>query len=180
MTEGLKSGEVKVAPYSPDWPVKYAAEERLLQQTIGPLIEEIQHIGSTAIPGLAAKPIIDIAVAVANLATVEALIAPLQTIGYEYRGLLNGIAGHYFFRKGDPRVYFLHLFAHHSDFWRRRLAFRDYLRAHSAVAADYVARKRLAAAQHPNDRDAYTASKQAFIEQVTTLALQGIPHPVTE
>lgn len=171
MTDGLKSGEVKLVPYSPAWPIKYTAEERLLQQTIGTLIEEIQHIGSTAIPGLAAKPIIDIAVAVADLATVAALIAPLQTIGYEYRGLLNGIAGHHFFRKGDPREYFLHLFAHHSDFWNGRLAFRDYLRTHSAVAADYVELKRLAAAQHANDRAAYTASKQAFIEQVTRLAL---------
>ena len=116
MTEGLKGGKVKVVPYSPKWPEKYAREARLLQEAIGPIVEDIQHVGSTAIPDMPAKPIIDIAVAVANIEAVESLIAPLENLGYEYRGLLLGIEGHHFFGKGDPREYFLHVFEHGSDF----------------------------------------------------------------
>lgn len=173
MMEGLKGGEVNVVSYSPTWPEKYAAEVSLLQRAIGPLTEDIQHIGSTAIPGMPAKPIIDIAVAVSAMQAVESLIVPLKDIGYGYRGLMFGIEGHHFFRKGDPREYFLHVFAHRSDFWARRIAFRDYLITHADVAAQYRELKKRFAAQHADDRTSYTANKKSFVERMTDIAIKA-------
>ena len=167
---GLKSGQVALVPYDPAWVGKYARERRVLRDVLGSHVEDIQHIGSTAIPGMAAKPIIDIAVAVADIDTVESLVSLLEAVGYEYRGLLNGIEGHFFFRKGDPREFFLHVFAHQSDFWSQRLTFRDYLISHPDLASRYQALKRRLATEYPNDRSSYTAAKKAFIEEVTDLA----------
>jgi len=136
------------------------------------MVEDIQHIGSTAIPGMAAKPIIDIAVAVADTSIIDSLVAPLMTLGYEYRGLLLGIADHHFFRKGDPREYFLHVFKHQSDLWKKRIAFRDYLIRHADVAAEYRMLKERLAAVHSDDRKSYTAQKKVFVERVTATAMK--------
>ena len=171
--EGLISGKVKVVPYNPMWPRKYAKEAALLQEAIGPLVADLEHIGSTAIPGLSAKPIIDIAVAVDDIGLVKSLIAPVEYLGYAYRALLLGIEGHHFFRKGDPREYFLHVFAHRSDFWTRRIAFRDYLRANADVAIQYRVLKERLAAEHTDDRTSYTAGKKAFVERVTDMAVKA-------
>ncbi len=137
----MHSGEVEVVAYDPAWTDKYATEARLLLCAIGDSVADIQHIGSTAIRGMAAKPIIDIAIAVNDLDAVSSLVQPLETLGYECRGLLAGIDGHYFFRKGDPREYFLHVFEKDSSFWKRRLAFRDYLNTHWDAAIEYQALK---------------------------------------
>jgi len=169
----VEPGKVRVVPYDPAWPGKYAAEARRLRSAIGPLIEDIQHIGSTAIPGMAAKPIIDIAVAVTDVAVVKSLVPPLEAIGYEYRGLLLGIKGHHFFRKGDPREYFLHAFERGSAFWARRIAFRDYLIDHAAVAEEYRQLKMRLGEQYADDRASYTAEKKAFIERVSDTAMQA-------
>jgi GrpB-like predicted nucleotidyltransferase (UPF0157 family) len=173
VTGGVEPGEVKVVPYDPAWPKKYADEARRLRRAIGHLVEDIQHIGSTAIPGIVAKPIIDIAVAVADAGIIEPLVRPLEALGYEYRGLLFGVAGHCFFRKGEPREYFLHVFAHRSDFWARRITFRDYLMTHGDVAAEYRTLKTGLAARHAADRTSYTAEKKAFVEKVTDMAMKA-------
>jgi GrpB-like predicted nucleotidyltransferase (UPF0157 family) len=170
---GVESGKVRVVPYDPAWPEKYADEARRVRSAIGHLIEDVQHIGSTAIPGMAAKPIIDIAVAVADTGVIESLVRPLEALGYQYRGLLLGIEGHYFFRKGDPREYYLHVFSHHSEFWVRRIAFRDYLITRGDVAAEYRTLKERLAAEHADDRTSYTAQKNAFVEKVTDIALKA-------
>lgn len=170
---GLESGKVKVVPYDAAWPRKYADEASRLRSAIGGMVEDIQHIGSTAIPGMAAKPIIDIAVAVADTATVASLIPPLARLGYEYRGLLAGIEGHHFFRKGDPREYYLHVFEHESAFWAGRIAFRGYLVSHADEAAEYRALKERLAGEHADDRTSYTAKKKAFVERVTAIAVKA-------
>ena len=171
--QGVEPGKVRVVPYDPAWPEKYANEAGRVRSAVGHLIEDIQHIGSTAIPGMAAKPIMDIAVAVADTGVVESLVSHLEAIGYEYRGLLGGTPGHYFFRKGDPREYFLHVFEHRRDFWARRIAFRDYLIANADVATEYRRLKEQLAADYPDDRTSYTAQKKAFVERVTDLALNA-------
>ncbi len=170
---GLERGKVKVADYDPAWPKKYAAEAEQLRDSLGNLVADIQHIGSTAVPGLAAKPIIDIAVAVADIQAVDALVGPLEALGYEYRGLLAGIEGHHFFRRGNPREFFLHVFEAGGDFWRRRIAFRDYLIAHPDVAAEYATLKERLAREYADDRSSYTAEKKAFIGRVTDVALRN-------
>ena len=170
---GLESGKVRVVPYDPAWSKKYADEARRVRSAIGPMINDIQHIGSTAIPGMAAKPIIDIAVAVADTAVVESLVPALAALGYQYRGLLFGIEGPHFFRKGDPREYFLHVFEGGSDLWAEPIAFRDYLITHADVAAEYRALKERLAAEHAGDRTAYTAEKKGFVEKVTQIAVKA-------
>ncbi|MHC4481723.1 MAG: GrpB family protein [Planctomycetota bacterium] len=164
---------MRVVPYDPAWPKKYADEARRLWGAIGSMIEDVQHIGSTAIPGMAAKPMIDIAVAVADNAVVTSLIPPLAGIGYECRGLLAGIEGHHFFRKGDPRKYYLHVFERGSAFWAARIAFRDYLISHADEAAEYRALKERLAGEYADDRTSYTAEKKAFVERVTAIAVKA-------
>jgi GrpB-like predicted nucleotidyltransferase (UPF0157 family) len=164
---------VKVVPYDAAWPDRYAAEAARIRGAVGQFVDDIQHIGSTAVPGMAAKPIIDIGVALKDVGAVDALTPRLEGLGYVYRGLLLGIEGHHFFRRGDPREYFLHVFEHGSVMWRERLAFRDYLIGHPEVAAQYGQLKRRLAARYADDREGYTARKAAFVERWTDIAIRA-------
>jgi len=105
---GLQRKIVKLVPYSPEWPRLFAQEERLLRAAIGAYVVDIQHVGSTAIPGMEAKPIIDIAVALRRLEDVEKCIEPLERLGYEYD---EEHPDRHFFVKGDPsrRTHYLHM-----------------------------------------------------------------------
>jgi GrpB-like predicted nucleotidyltransferase (UPF0157 family) len=170
----LEGGTVRVVPYDPAWAGKYDREAKRLRNAVGSMVEDIQHIGSTAIPGMAAKPIIDIALAVPDVSVVASLVKPLEGLGYEDRGLLLGIEGHYFFRRGDPREFFLHVFEHRSEFWARRIVFRDYLIAHGDVAGEYRALKKRLAARYVDDRTSYTAEKKAFVEKWTDIAMKAL------
>ncbi len=125
-------------------------------------------------PGLGAKPIIDIIVAVRRLAHVGQCIQPLQGIGYEYLGELE-IPGRHFFRKppGEDRgarTHHLHMVEYGSDFWEKHLLFRDYLRAHPKVAREYYELKKELVAKYGSDRETYTGAKTSFIEVVVTKA----------
>lgn len=122
---------------------------------------------SAALPS--AKPIIDIAVAVRQIADAESCVIPLESIGYEYRGE-QGIPGRHFFAKGEPRTHHLHLVEADSVFWRSHLLFRDYLRQHADVAAEYETLKRRLAIEYKDNREAYTEGKAAFIENVLRAA----------
>ena len=97
---GLQRGSVKLFPYSVEWQSLFAEEERVLRASIGTYVMDIQHVGSTAIPGLEAKPIIDIAVAVRRLEDVERCIKPLECLGYEYRAD-EGHPGRFFFAEKE-------------------------------------------------------------------------------
>ena len=126
------SSSIKLIDYDPKWPILYEEEKASILGVVGDFIVDIQHIGSTAVPGLAAKPIIDIMMAIRRLALVENCIQPLQTIGYAYLGEY-GIPGRHYFRKppGDleARTHHLHLVEKEGDFWERHILFRDFLRA---------------------------------------------------
>jgi GrpB-like predicted nucleotidyltransferase (UPF0157 family) len=130
---------------------------------------DIQHVGSTAIPGLGAKPIIDIMVAISELADVEKCIGPLATLGYEFRGEA-GIPGRLFFGKGSPRTHNLHRVEGQGDFWRDLILFRDFLRTHPDEASRYYELKRRLAARFGADREAYAEGKTGFIESVLARA----------
>jgi GrpB-like predicted nucleotidyltransferase (UPF0157 family) len=170
---GLASGMVRVVPYNPAWADKYAEEAGRIRHAVGASAVDIQHIGSTAIPGMAAKPIIDMALGVADISIVQSMAPMLEGIGYEDRGLLNGIEGHHFFRKGNPREFFLHVFEHDGEFWVQRIAFRDDLIANPDVAAEYQGLKEGLAAEYADDRASYTAGKRAFVERVTDAAVEA-------
>lgn len=166
------SSSIRLIDYDPKWPILYEEEKASILGVIGDFIVDIQHIGSTAVPGLAAKPIIDIMMAIRRLALVENCIQPLQTIGYEYLGEY-GIPGRHYFRKppGHPHsTHHVHMVERESDFWERHILFRDFLRVHSDEAQRYYELKREVAAKFVSERDAYTEAKTAFIKSVVDKA----------
>ncbi len=143
-----------------------------IRAAIGPRIVAIEHVGSTAVPGLEAKPIIDIMVGVRQLVrATEHCIAPLARIGYEY--VPKPYPDRRFFRRGPwgNGTHHLHLVEWGGEDWRRALRFRDYLRQHPDAARQYADLKRQLAAAHGRDRRAYAADKTAFIEDVLARAV---------
>ena len=166
---GIPKGIVQLLPYSDHWPRLFAGEAERLQSAIGEHTLAIEHIGSTAVPGLAAKPVIDIAIAVRDISDVEQCVAPLEQMGYEYRGE-NGIPGRHFFGKGEPRTVHLHVVELRSDHWRMHLSFRDYLRQHDETRDEYQALKEELAQKYRYDLLAYTDAKAEFIQGVLKLA----------
>ena len=162
---GLRQGEVKLAPYSPDWPAQFAAEADIVRRHVGDLALDVQHIGSTAVPGMDAKPIIDMAVAVESLASVPACAERLARAGYEYKGEY-GLPGRHFFTKGNPTLFHLHIVEKTSEHWRVWLTFRDHLNAHADVRREYNDFKRGLARQYADNREAYTTAKHPFISNI--------------
>lgn len=167
MSLGLESGTVRVAPYDCTWPSLFAAEAERLQQRFAAagLAVVLEHTGSTAVPGLAAKPILDILAGYPEGAAVPEYISVLTRADYVHRGEQE-IPGREFFRRGNPRAYHLHLTAIDNAFWRDHLTFRDRLRADSALRDAYAALKRDLAARYPRDREAYIAAKGSFVNEV--------------
>ena len=160
---------VEIVDYDPQWPVLYEEEKSRILNVIGRRIVAIEHIGSTAVPGLAAKPIIDIIVAVRHLIDAGECIEPLQSIGYEYVPEFEvEIPERRFFRKGPPeaRTHHIHMIELTSEFWERHLLFRDYLRSHPDVAQQYYQLKKELAARYGSDREAYAGAKTPFIESI--------------
>ena len=165
----LPAEPLELSAYSPMWPAVYAIERDRLNAVFGADAVVIEHIGSTAVPGLGAKPIIDVMLGVPALAIVERKIPELVAQGYRYvPEFEKSIPERRFLVKteGHPGYFHLHAVIYASDFWKRHLAFRDALRADEALAADYWKLKRRLAARFPNDRAAYTDAKSDFIRAV--------------
>lgn len=159
---------VLLSPYSPLWPAIFDFERQHLQAIFGDATA-IEHIGSTAVPGLGAKPIIDILVGAPSLAHVEACIPALRDYGYRYVPEFEKALPQrrYFTRTdGHPGNFHVHAVVQGEDFWRAHLAFRDALRADAALAASYWKLKQRLAARFPNDREAYTDGKGDFVRDV--------------
>ena len=164
--------DVELVAYDPDWPRQFAAEAERLRGVLDPAqVLGIEHFGSTAVPGLVAKPIIDILIAVPSLTRAKAeAIAPILSLGYVYWGD-NPKQDRMFFVKGMPpygtrRTHHVHITEPDGEMWQRRLAFRDYLRAHPDEAARYAALKHDLARRHAADREAYTDAKADYVEGV--------------
>lgn len=165
---------VVLVPYEEAWPSLFEEERAHIEDAVGPWMEEIEHIGSTAVPGLAAKPVIDIMAGVRSLEDTPALVARLETIGYEYvPELEQQMPFRRYFRKltGGWRTHQIHL-VERSDaaFWDRHVLFRDYLRAHPEVAEGYTRLKYEVSDRFREDRVAYTDAKTDFIAEVVRLA----------
>jgi GrpB-like predicted nucleotidyltransferase (UPF0157 family) len=167
--------EIEIVPYDARWPALFEAEAARLRAILAPsLVLGLEHFGSTAIPGLAAKPIIDILIAVPSLAEAqETAIAPLEELDYLYWAD-NPKTDRMFFVKGLPphgarRTHHVHMTEPTGEMWQR-VAFRDYLRAHPDEAARYEALKRDLAAKHRDDREAYTDAKEAYVFSVMAKA----------
>ena len=175
--------DVEIVDYDPRWPRLFDEEARRLRMVLDPslpdpsLIVGLEHFGSTAIPGLSAKPIIDILIAVRSLSAAQAtFVEALRTLDYVYWAD-NPKKDRMFFVKGMPpygskRTHHVHVTEPQGEMWQR-LAFRDYLRAHPEEAGAYERLKRRLAAEHPTDREAYTDAKTAYVENVMRKAAPG-------
>lgn len=158
--------------YNPARQAKFLAEKKLIEQILGVWISgSIEHVGSTAVPGLPAKPIIDIMVGVKNLAEAKACIPLLEKIGYHYAPYRTDRM-HWFCKPSqERREYHLYLIEATHPEWKARIAFRDYLREHPETAKQYTELKTNLAKQYENDREAYTEGKAAFVKSIVDKAL---------
>ncbi|TDM00786.1 GrpB family protein [Macrococcus carouselicus] len=162
---------VNVIPYDSIWQHLYLGEVQLLKGLFEDELIEIHHIGSTAVPGLAAKPIIDILLVVKKIDHVDILNGQLEAIGYKTKGE-NGIKGRRYFEKGGMnRTHHLHVYQENNDHIRRHLAFRDYLRNFSGEAERYGQLKMELAKLYPFDIDSYIAGKDIFVRVVEVKAI---------
>jgi GrpB-like predicted nucleotidyltransferase (UPF0157 family) len=176
MTSG--DAPVDIIPYDPTWPVRFKEEEKALRRALAAwLVGPIEHIGSTAIPGLAAKAVIDIMASVDTLDASRPAIAPLADLGYCY--FPYRADSEHWFCKPSPayRTHHLHLVPLASPRWTEAIAFRDYLRSHPRIAAEYGDLKRRLAQDYRFDREAYTEAKGPFIARITGLASQEGQRP---
>jgi GrpB-like predicted nucleotidyltransferase (UPF0157 family) len=158
---------IVVEPYDPEWPGRFEAERALLEEVLGAWLHGgIHHIGSTAVPGLAAKPIVDMMAGVRHLEEARDAYGPLALHGYVHEPHRPGIAHHFAKRGRDGRTtHGLHLTEPGSDLWRERLVFRDALRADPELAAEYEVLKLRLAADAENG-DAYVRAKRPFVAEV--------------
>jgi GrpB-like predicted nucleotidyltransferase (UPF0157 family) len=158
---------VAIRAYDPTWPAQFEDERRLLQPVIGEfIIGGIHHVGSTAVPGLDAKPVIDILVGISDLAAARPCIDLVAPLGYLYAPYRTGEM--HWFCKPHParRTHHLHLVPAASARYLDELRFRDYLREHPQARADYARLKYDLAARYSRDRDAYTQAKTAFVHEI--------------
>jgi GrpB-like predicted nucleotidyltransferase (UPF0157 family) len=164
---GLKKGDVELRPHDPAW-VDLGREETLtVADALGVLALDVEHVGSTSVPGLSAKPIIDVAVRLANgsAAHLSSIRERMIAAGYIDRGLATDGGGWFFVHEAAAgfRVAHIHLVAADDPEWKRYLLFRDALRASPALRETYAELKRDLAGRYPTDRRSYTAAKTEFV-----------------
>ena len=167
----MREEPITLVPYDPTWPRQFAEERERLTQVLAPwLAGPIEHIGSTAIPGLIAKPIIDIMAGVRDLPSSIHAHTALQSLHYVYFPYRADVM--HWFCKLSParRTHHLHLVPISGALWNDRLVFRDYLRSSQAALAEYAALKTGLAAQYQFDREAYTDAKTGFVQSVLSRA----------
>lgn len=164
--------KVILTPHDPSWREQYETEAARLTAVFQPILVSIHHIGSTAIPGIKAKPIIDMMIVVRKITAVNQLIEPMATLGYISKGE-NGIPGRHYFRRGsdDKHTHHLHVYPTNHPEIARHLNFRDYLRQHRAAATAYSLLKERLAEQYVTEPAIYTESKTAFIQNIDQKAL---------
>ena len=186
------SDSIYIADYDPRWPAMFDEERARLDAAIGEWAADIQHVGSTSIPGIAAKPIIDIAVHLNLLVDALKCITPLvEHLQYECLGEF-GIPDRIYFRKGTAtplrgqsaghdgagRTHQIHMYPLGHDQYAKQITFRDYLRAHPEASREYEALKREFAARHAGDIEAYADAKSDFVQSILrSAALARSPSP---
>ena len=159
---------VLMEPYNPDWIRQFAWEATLILSALGSTATDVHHIGSTAIPGIYAKPVLDLLLVVNSVIALDSKQSAIEALGYEARGEY-GIPGRRFYRRDNAdgdRTHQAHAFETGSPQIARHLAFRDYMIAHPDAAEAYSDLKRELAAKHPNDIEAYMDGKDAFIQEI--------------
>ncbi len=174
MSRSLNDG-IELVPYDPQWPEMAKTEIKILRAALPPnSILDIQHVGSTAIPGILAKPIIDIQIAVASLPAIKKIaIDTLKTLDYQYWAE-NPDPERMFFVKGMPpfgerRTHHVHIVEPSSKHWQGKIRFRDYLIVHPEAVREYEELKKELALQYTQDREKYTEEKSDFVNRILAL-----------
>ncbi|EKK7719858.1 GrpB family protein [Cronobacter sakazakii] len=163
--------QIMLEPYNPAWPAQFAEEEKRVREVLGDVALAVHHIGSTSVPGLAAKPVIDMLIEVSGLSALDGCNAVMQALGYTPRGE-HGIPGRRYFIKGHAvRTHHIHAFVAGNHHVTRHLAFRDYLRRHDDVMQEYAQIKLTAARDSGFQSDVYSELKNEFIARVEQQAL---------
>lgn len=163
---------VRVVDYNTQCINMFEAEKEKLEAVFGEELIDVHHIGSTAVPGLKAKPVIDMMPVVKDINAVDQYDAEMSELGYEGLGE-NGITGRRYFRKGgDERTHHIHIFEEGSHDIIRHLAFRDYLRNHEDARTQYGELKKNLAIKFPNDINEYMDGKNQFIKETEQRALE--------
>lgn len=168
---GLKRGTVRLVSAHNEWARFFEIEKQLLLETFGDRIIAIEHVGSTAIPGVPAKPLIDMNAAVSSLNDeyIEEFVAPLENLGYHY---MHKFPDRHFFAKGPEtqRTHHLNLVEVNGDEWNNSILFRNYLRRNKSAREEYAALKEKLAGQFAEDRASYTKAKEKVIQKIIDLA----------
>lgn len=169
MKLGLKRGTVALLPYDRAWAKEAAMEKERLMSVCGEYVEAIEHIGSTAIPGLCAKPIIDMSIGLKRFRDAPLLITPLNSIGYHF---YKHFQHQMLFCRGpnEKRTHYLHIMRYQGKKWKHDLAFRAYLRSHPSDRSRYAKLKHTLAKRYHSDRQSYSDGKHDFITSIITKA----------
>ncbi|WP_138825964.1 GrpB family protein [Bacillus altitudinis] len=162
---GLPRGEVFLVPWSMEWKNEYEKEKRQIIADIGPYTINVHHIGSTAVKGLSAKPIIDIAIEIEHFFDGEKCVKALEALGYSYKGT-DVLPERHYFNKGEPRTHQIHMYQRHNKYLLEQLNFRDYLRNNEQARSEYQQLKLKLSRLHGNDKHKYTHEKTAFIKSI--------------
>jgi GrpB-like predicted nucleotidyltransferase (UPF0157 family) len=162
---------IRVVAYDPGWPAAFEEEAARLAVILGDELLAIHHIGSTSVPGLAAKPVVDMLPLVRDITHLDVLAPAMAEAGYAAWGEY-GIPGRRFFTRGgdEHRTHNVHIFQAGNEQVARHLDFRDYLRTHPAVAQQYAELKAVLARRFPDDIAAYNLGKEAFIKETERVA----------
>jgi GrpB-like predicted nucleotidyltransferase (UPF0157 family) len=161
------------AEYAPDWPAEFEREAERLRALLGEELVAVHHVGSTSVPGLAAKPIIDLLPLVRILAAVDDLTPRFREAGYRAWGEYGLTGRRYFTRdRGEFRTHNVHVYQFDNPGVERHLAFCAYLRHHGPARREYEVLKRAVYARHPADVEAYNAGKDEWIKRVEPLAVE--------
>jgi GrpB-like predicted nucleotidyltransferase (UPF0157 family) len=171
-------GAVIIVDYDPQWPTLYEKEKELVRTVLMHRICALEHVGSTAVPKLGGKNIIDIMAGVSSVDEANQCILPLESIGYnDVTPQPGNTEWYYCLGKGPHSVgYHLHLVKFNSEHWKRHLVFRDFLRNNPQIAQEYFNLKKRLAAKYKTDRLGYTEAKSAFIESILTASKRSIHH----
>ena len=180
MVLGVAWDRIAVVSYDPDWPMAYQAECERILRAVGGARFILEHVGSTSVPALAAKPIIDIMIGLDTLEHAALLLHPLQGLGYDYMSELETVMPERRFLRriqSGKRTHHIHMVAWGSDFWERHLAFREFLRAHPEQAQTYGRLKLALASAYPDAPEAYIDGKSPLINELETIALAWFKQP---
>ncbi len=166
---GLKRGSVQLHPYAKQWAAEFERERNRLLTKLGNLVVDIQHIGSTSVPGLSAKPILDISAGVRRFKDASKLTSSLRELGYSFD---RSFQHQLFFAKGPDanRTHYLHVMRYKGAKWCSDALFRNYLIQHPRRAKEYAQLKTRLAKQFPHERQKYTDGKNAFIKETIRMA----------